>query len=75
MILGNRPHLQGLVLGTAMLVAAATGTPAAWHALQDLVDVSPPVGKVATSDRIPKEPNSGVLVTDPRPSANTVATS
>jgi hypothetical protein len=49
-ILSEHHHLQGLVLGTAMLLAAAAGLPAAVHAARDLAKMPPPAGEVATQD-------------------------
>lgn len=53
-MLDNHPHIQGLVLGAAMLGAAAAAMPAAVHATHNLFETPSPAAKVATRDPLPK---------------------
>lgn len=57
-ILADHHHLQGLVLGSAMLLAAAAGLPAAVHAARDLAKMPPPASEVVTQDPLPKPTTS-----------------
>ena len=66
MILADRPHLQGLVLGVGMLVVAAPGAPAAVHAAQDLTHMPSTAAKVATQDRVPKHPQGELALAGPQ---------